>query len=243
MRRTIGWLVVLAVFLLAGFYVAWPSWTGYRIMNALEAKNPALLAQKIDFDSVRISLLPVVRARVDQEIDKKVADAGPLGQAIGPKLKSELAPKIADMALATLVTPENMIRIASEGGSIKDNVERILREQLPSVGAPGNIGPTATPIGGAKGLGGLLGEAAKQLGGGVAKSAEPASTSSPAPTAAKAPGKPSFSLANIKSFAMTSLASFAVGVVRDPAMKEVDLTAEMAFRGGDWKLVGLVPRL
>ena len=250
MRRSIVGSIAVAVLALIGFYVAWPAYSGYRIKTALDQRNPDLLARKIDFDGVRASLSPIVTAKVDDEINARIAQMGGLAQVLAPKLKKEIAPKIVELALNTLVTPETMIRIAADGGSIKESIERIMKEQLAKMG--GGIEPVTsgdTPPGtvpGPASLGGLIGAAAKRMGpppaGGTS---EPMPGVTPAPPAnASAPeGRRKFTLANIKSFAMTGLASFAIGVNRNPAATAPELVAEMAFRGGDWKLVGVTPKL
>lgn len=147
-----------------------------------------------------------------------------------------------------------MIRIASEGGSIKDSIERIMREQLAKMGGvpnpvrsgdtPDGTMPTPSSLGGI--LAGVAGVATRARRSGDVPQEPAPSPTSPSGTAATAPAptgeKPKFGLANIKKFALTGLASFVVGVSRDPAAVEPEVTAELAFRGGDWKLVGLTPK-
>lgn len=50
-------------------------------------------------------------------------------------------------------------------------------------------------------------------------------------------------LANIKGFRLTGPLALAIDVARKSDAAEHDVTAEMAFTDGDWKVVGLVPRL
>ena len=50
-------------------------------------------------------------------------------------------------------------------------------------------------------------------------------------------------LSNIKRLAFTSPTSFEIGIAKDAAASEPDLTAQMGFRDMDWKLIGLVPRV
>lgn len=57
-------LIAVAILALAGFYVAWPAWSGYQIRNAFLTDDVALLAHKVDFPLVRQSLRPVVAAEV-----------------------------------------------------------------------------------------------------------------------------------------------------------------------------------
>ncbi len=235
-------VVALAVLLVLGFYVAWPAWSGYRIREALHAQSPEALAAKVDFESVRLSLRPAVTQKVSDGFDRYQTQAGPAGGLILGQLKKDIIPKIVETSLAALLTPETMIRIASEAGPIKESIERIMREQLGRAipggstapgGASADTGATSMP---AQGLGNLFGKVLK----GGAINDQPAAATEPAPTPA-AP-KRTFSLSNVKSFAFNGPLSFKVGVAKDPATADADVTAEMSFTGGDWKVTGLVPR-
>ena len=50
-------------------------------------------------------------------------------------------------------------------------------------------------------------------------------------------------LANIKSYRITGPLTLSVGVAREAAATEPDVTAELEFSAGGWKVVGIVPRL
>jgi hypothetical protein len=63
----------------------------------------------------------------------------------------------------------------------------------------------------------------------------------PAPGQAGEPRR--LGLANVKGLRLTGLTSLAIDVARDAAAGEPDVTVEMAFTGGDWRVVGLLPRL
>lgn len=71
--------------------------------------------------------------------------------------------------------------------------------------------------------------------------AEPATAPDRGSEAAK-PRTP-LGLGNIKSYRITGPLSVSVAIARDPAAADPDMTAELAFSGFDWKVVGLVPRL
>jgi Protein of unknown function (DUF2939) len=225
-----------AVVLLLGFYVAWPAWSGYTIRNALQTQNAQALAAKVDFDQLRASLRPAVTAKVGEGFDRYQAQLGPTGGLILGQFKNDAIPKIVEASLRTLLTPEMMIRIASEAGPIKETIERVMREQmgrgLPAAGLPAGDG--AAGADGGRGLGARLGRIMR---GGN----QPAESDSPAAPAEQPKRK--FSLANIKSFAFNGPLSFQVGLAKDPAAGAPDVTAQMSFTGGDWKLTGLVPRL
>jgi hypothetical protein len=254
-------IVALALLLLVGFYIAWPAWSGYQLGSALATKNAGLLQSKIDFDRVRSSMRPTVTSKIEGEVEKFSAQAGPAGAMILGQIKGDLIPKIIETTLATVVTPETVIRIVSEGGSVKESIERIMREQmsksggLPGLGgggaagggggSSGGLGGLAGALGGIGGAGGgalgdLLGKAGKGRNPVRDVSDEPAKTEAPA---AEAKGSPKFSLANIKTFRLNGPLSYRVGVSKDAKATEADLTAEMSFTGGDWKITGLVPRL
>lgn len=253
-------LIALAILLLLGFYVVWPAWSGYRIAAALQAKDAAMLKSKIDFTSVRAGLRPVVEVEVGKELDKQAGQG--LGSLLGGDLKKQMVPKLVDMVLDKVITGENVIRIASEGGNVAGSVQKIMMEQLsksggipglPSIpgltgggsgssgGLPGGLGGVLAGAAGAAGAGGLKlpgGLNIPGMGGGQAQA--PAAA---APAAApKSDAKPSFGMANIKSFGFSPLA-YTVGVGKDPAAPKPDATIKMRFTGFDWKITDIVPNL
>jgi hypothetical protein len=59
----------------------------------------------------------------------------------------------------------------------------------------------------------------------------------------EAPGPvPSYGLHNVKHFAMVGPLRFAIGVAKDAAALEPDVTVEMSFTGMDWKVTAVRPR-
>lgn len=264
MRR----IIVLALFLAIGFWGVWPAVSGWQIQSALKDGNAAALSSKIDLDSVRASLKPAVGSEVGKRLDEALAKAGPGGLVLGGDLKKQLVPQIADRAVATIVTAENMIRIYRDGGAIKDSVAKIIGEQMGNAGGLGALGGAGSAggaglgdlakglggaaggldkLGGAGGLGGLLGGGRKSpvtdiTGRDDTASAAKPDTKETAKPDAKAPPE-GFGLGNIKSFGLSGPLGVYVGVAKDSAAKEPDLTAEMSFTGFDWKLTGLRPKL
>ena len=243
-------LMVLALLLLAGFYVAWPAWSGYQIREALQARDAAKLDAKVDFDSVRVSLRPIVTQKVSDGFDRYQGQAGPTAGLILGQLKKDVIPRIVETSLVTLLTPETIIRIASEAGPIKESFERIMREQMGRSipgGAVNAGGDTSQAAGGGQsGLGGMLGRVLNNRAatGNQPGAVEP-KVGEPKPGEVEQPPQPTkrtYSYANIKSFAFNGPLSFRVGVAKDPATPDADVTAEMSFTGGDWKVTGLVPR-
>ena len=230
-------IILLVVLALIGFYVAWPAWTGYRISKALETQDADLLEAKIDFPAVRVSLKPAVTEAVGRTIEATKRDAGPLGALIAGQLKGDITQRLVDGALNSVVTPPNVIRIAQEGGNFKQSIERAMGEQVGRAVLGGGDGGGRQP----GGLGGL----AERLGGkrGGAEGQAPAPAKPAEPQAKSDAPKRKFGLANVKRFAVEGPLAFSVGVARDPASAEPDLTAHLRFTGFDWKVVGVVPRI
>lgn len=230
-------IIALVVVALIAFYVAWPAWSGYRIANALREQDKDALAGKVDFPAVREGLKPVVAAEIARRLEERLKqEAGPLGSLIVGQIKPEQLTGIAEAAIDAVITPDNVIRIAHQGGTLREAMERVIGEQIGRAGSrpqgtPGDQGAIRLPGG--------LNLPGRQPG------SSPPAQPAPAPEPARPAGaaKPSFGLANIKRFAVEGPLSFSVAVARNAAATEPDLTAGMAFTGGDWKVVRIVPRL
>lgn len=236
------------------FYVAWPAYSGYQIRGALEERDAAALSAKVDFASVRASLRPAVATKVEQEMARVLRKAGPAGGLLTDEIKARYMPQIVDAVLTVLVTPEMLIRIHAQGKNIKEAIEGLVAEkaQQPEtlselIGVPGGAGGA----GGAGGGFGKLGEMAEKLGidpgkviggFGTKKAAEPETKPAAEPQElAGSNGKRRYGLDNIKHFGLNGPLGLAVGVARDPNARKPDVTAEMTFVDGTWKLTGLVP--
>lgn len=258
MKRLISLIIILGI----GFYIGWPAWSGYQIKSALDAGNADTLRQKIDFVSVRQSLRPAATHHAEKMMNDALQTSNsPVATVLDDDTKATLLPNIVDATLDRVVTPENLIRIASQGGDVKDAVAKIVKEQmsgslgglsalsnLPKVrigdedgqdGTELDIGGLVGGIVGAatgndQGLGGLLG--------GVGAPKKQAEVQPVAPPPAKKKTKKKFGLDNIKSVGFAGPLGLQVGVAQDPKAKKPDLTAEMGFRDMDWKLVALRPR-
>ena len=258
-------LIALAVLVLLLFYVAWPGWTGYQIATAIKAKDEATLDRKISFPDVRQSLKPAATQKVGEFYEQLKQQVGPLGATIANSIKSDVGATIADTALKTLVTPANLIRVVNEGGSLKQNAERILQEQISKTGGlPGIGGLGGNPARGAAGGGGMqlpggvrlpggLGEMAGQIGGkmgidtkqipGLGGGAKPEARPAPATGTPPAGEAPAFGLSNIKRFGFLGPLAFEIGVAKDAKAAESDVLVEMRFVGGDWRVVGVKPKI
>ncbi|MGD9829938.1 MAG: DUF2939 domain-containing protein, partial [Hyphomicrobiaceae bacterium] len=210
-------LLALLVLVVVGFYVGWPAWSAYQIHDGLKRSDAALLARKIDFESLRTSLRPAVAAEVEKAIDR--AAAGPAGQALGGDLKKELAPKLVETALSRMITPENLGKLYAQGGSLGSFVSR-------EAGKMGGLGQLVPGLG--KGLPGAS-EGGLKLPGGLTipgglgrlgRGSQPSETPAKAPAAEPAGDsgkKPSYGFPNIKSFGFAGPLAMRLGVAKDPS--------------------------
>ena len=226
--------IFLAALVAIAFYVAWPSWSAYQIYQGLQTSDKALLERKIDWPGVKTSLKPAVDVEIGKALDRS-AQEGAMGQILSGPLRAEIQPKLSEAALNTLVTPDNLIKLVAEGGSLKGVLDSVVKAGLPGGGGAGG----GMEIGGIKvpsGLGGLIGKALGQA------PAAPAAEK-PVATASQPSKAPAYGISNIKRFAFTGLTGFEIGVAKDAAAATPDVVARMGFTGTDWKLVGLVPRV
>lgn len=264
-------LILLVVLLAIGFYVAWPAFTGYRIYQGLEGNDPATLAAKIDFPSVRQSMRGPVLSQVNTRIETVVKDLGPATKLIGGRIPRDNIEKIIDGALATVVEPKRIAEIYANGGDINAAIkEAVLAEidklgglvkvlkldKLLAQGKEGEPSGAGASIGGIKIPGGIgkflknkevsdaIGSIAGKIAldpGKMAGKLFPASGDRARATPPK--GQSSFGLENIKSFAFPSATAMQIGVARSPTAADPEVTAELAFRNYDWRVTKLIPNL
>jgi hypothetical protein len=250
-------LSALLIFVAVCFYGLWPAYSGYSIKSAFDAADPAALESKVDFPSVRASLRPAVSAEVESVMADLLKKAGPSGDVLLDQARQQALPQIVDTALATLVTPATLIRIYTEGRSLKQGMEAIVRERAGSAegigGVRGGIAGT-DPAKTAETLG-KLGKIAQDMGidtnkvlsgllgnKDAAQAPDGVPAHQPVQEAAGGGAKPKYGLGNIKHLGFDGPLAIAIAVARDPAARDSDLTAQMSFVDGDWKLTGLVPR-
>lgn len=242
MRR----LIKLALLLGFAFYIGWPAYSGYQIHKALEDEDPLALWSKIDFEGVRASLRPAVEKQVEQQIADAAKAAGPAGTKLAAKLKGETSTKLVDATLEAIVTPENILRIYSSKDTIKDILAKIAMENAQAGGGVGIDAGTLGKITSAgKALGLDTGKLGGLFGGGVAGGGPAPEATAPAAPSEEpaAEEKPKYGLGNIKGFGLNGPLGLTLGLAKDPAATEPDITAEMSFTGTDWKLSGLRPRI
>ncbi|WP_295559562.1 DUF2939 domain-containing protein [uncultured Hyphomicrobium sp.] len=241
---TFGFLVALA------FYVAWPLYAGYEIKSSLDTHNVEVLNTRVDFPSVRLSLKPAVSAQVDKVISDALRRAGTLGGAFGDQLKGQVMPRIVDAVLNAFVTPEMLIRIHASGKSFKEALDGIVLERTSKAQGLGGlmIVPTDQSEGARsqiEDIAGKLGiDTSKVFGGAVRKDTDAAAHEPVAEVLpAKGSEKPKYGIGNIKHFSFNGPLGLSVGVARDAAAKKPELTADLSFVDGSWKLTGLVPEM
>ncbi len=175
-------LIFLVLVVATGFYVAWPAYTGYRIHQALESGDQETLQATIDFTSVRQSMRGPVLRQVDRRIEAVMRDLGPATKAVADQIPRDKIETVIDGALASVVTPPQLIDIYAKGGNYNAAIKQAIMAEIDKIGglpallglgqalAQGNDGAqggdgTATPqsgasIGGFK-VPGALGELLK----------------------------------------------------------------------------------
>lgn len=237
------------------------AYSGYQIKTALDTKDAATLAGKIDFASVKESLRPAATAEAERTLKTQLSKAGSGAGVLGDEIAKKALPKLVDASLNSIVTPENIIRIYSEGGAMQDTVSRVVADQLGKSGGIPGLGSIGALTGGGAGteksggLGSVIGNLGKAAGldtgalGGLTGGGKSPVRTVEAPKPAANSGasgeasKPGFGISNIKRFGPSGPLSMELGVAKDPTAKEADITAEMSFTGTDWKLTGLRPKL
>lgn len=90
-------LVLLFLLFALGFYVGWPGYSGYQIKTALEAKDVATLADKIDFASVKKSLRPAATAEAERKLKEQLQKAGSGAGVLGDEIAKKALPKLVDV--------------------------------------------------------------------------------------------------------------------------------------------------
>jgi hypothetical protein len=209
--------VIVIIILVAAFYVAWPAWSGYQVYSAIKAKDAATLARKIDFPNVRVSLRSAAKEKISELY--VAPQVGPSSPILVERLRQEAVARIVEGSLGVLVTPDNLIRVTSESGPLKDSVERMLRDQI-------FRGGKVTDKTSAGSVGASKGDPVVRT----------VSSEEPGPV-------PSYGLRNVKRFRMVGPFRFAIGVAKDASALEPDVTVEMSFTGLDWKVTSVKPRL
>jgi hypothetical protein len=195
-----------------------------------------------------------VTTKVEKVLGETLRNAGPARATLTEDLKARLVPRVVDAVLAGLVTPDMLIRVHERGGNLKEAIDSIVAERALTTDGLGGLisglqvgdGVEAgdnVELGSLKQIAEKLGvDPGAALGGLFGKKAEAPPSPPPTPVELKM-SAPRYGLENIKHFGVTGPLGVSVGVARDPRARKPDLTAEMGFIDGDWKLTGLVPNI
>lgn len=132
-------LILLVVLLAIGFYVAWPAYTGYSIYQGLEGNDPKTLAAKIDFPSVRKSMRGPVMAQVNTRIETVMKDLGPATKLVGDQIPRDNIEKIIDGALASVVEPNRIAEIYSNGGDLNAAIKDAVLDEINKMGGLASV--------------------------------------------------------------------------------------------------------
>lgn len=236
---------MIGVALISAFYVAWPLYAGYEIKSSLDRADAARLSSRVDFESVRISLRPAVAKQVESVVEAQLKRAGAAGALLSEQLKDTLMPRIVDGVLATLVTPEMLIRIHASGRGLKDVLQGIVLEWATQSEGLGRLSIVSVdqPDGGARSrlrdVAGSLGIDVDKALGGAAAGREVAEAKLKLDTPSGP--VPQYGFDNIKHVSLLGPLGLSIGVARDPKAQKPELTAELGFVEGSWKLTGLIP--
>lgn len=220
--------LLIVLFILLAFYVAWPAISAWQIHSAVESGNARALERKVDFASVRRSLVPVVEQAISEQIDAGKATGGVAATVLSSVLQGPMLRQVTTVVLDQLVTPDTVIMLSRDPGTLADAISRSVTEQVARI-----TGKASTPetSGGASAVSGAPG-------------ANPANSGTAPQKAVSAKEDPVWliGLANIRYISPRDPLSFEVGLSRDPAATKPDVVAEMGFVNFDWKLTGLVPK-
>lgn len=239
-------LLALVFVALALFYVAWPAYSAHAIKVALDQQDAAGLSERIDFPAVRSSMRPAITAKVETALDAAAAGkTGASAAKIYAALKTQMLPKIVTAALDGLVTPQALIKVNAQRGTIKQILDRLVAEQLTLGGGLSGLSAAWNALNAEDGK---PSDAAKS--GGVDKLlgrllGEPSPAESASPEKSADPGAPRHGLTfrNVKGFGLDNITGIFIRLAKDPASTEPDLTAHMSFVNGGWMLTGLEPRI
>lgn len=129
MRRIVITGVVLLL-ALAGFYGAWPAYTGHVIRTAIKSGDAAALAAKVDYAEVRASLRPVVTAEVQRMIEDRRENGNALTRTIAKRMNGGFTRRLVLTAIDRIATPENTIRLARYGGTVRQFLRRAVTDEI-----------------------------------------------------------------------------------------------------------------
>jgi Protein of unknown function (DUF2939) len=239
--------LLIVLFLLLAFYVAWPAFSVWQMYSSVRAGDAKMLKKKVDFSSVRASMSPAVEATIAAHVEKLKRDGGTTGAIVSSVVDKSLLRDVSKVVLDHLVTAENIIRMSREPGTLSEKIDRAVARAFGGTAAK-SPGAAAPPAG--QNVVANPGAAGAPTTGGTRQEGKPAppvvaqpgdgttATTSPTPHGA---APPKFGLANLKGFRMIDPLAFEIDVAKDAASPSADATAHISFQNFDWKLTGVVP--
>lgn len=177
---------------------------------------------------MRRSLVPVVEQAISEQIEAGKATGNVAAAVLSSVLQGPMLRQATTVVLDQLVTPETVIMLSRDPGTLADVISRTVAEQVAKItGKASTLGTS----GGASAASGAPG-------------ANPGNGGTAPQKAVSAEKDPVWliGLSNIRYISPRDPLSFAVGLSRDPAATKPDVVAEMGFVNFDWKLTGLVPK-
>jgi hypothetical protein len=121
MRRLI--VALLGIAALGCAYAAWPVYSAYEIRRAVLAGDTATLSRKVEWDSLRASL----KASITPEtVARLSADPDAPRPSTWQRIKSAVAPSVADTVIERYVTPEHLPRLLGYGRIYRGTVRPAL---------------------------------------------------------------------------------------------------------------------
>ncbi len=233
-------LSVFAIFAaLVAFFIVWPGWAAYDTYQAVLAKDAGTLERRIDFPRVRASLRPAVADKLmELYVPPQTLPSSPV---LAERLKREAVQRLVEGALEDLVTADSLLLLISEGGPLKDSVERMLRDQISRGNAPKRVGPVTTLAPGqAARKSGAAMPAAPTRGPVVRTVSSEEPKSGPGSESASEPG---FGVGNVKSFSVLGPLRYEIGLAKERAAPSADVLAELSFTGLGWKITAIKLKL
>ena len=130
MIRIGGKRFIIATSIVAALYTAWPLVAGFRLRQAIRARDVAALERVVDWPLLRANLKP----RLAGAINESAAQSGTIASA----LKRAVGSVVTGPAVNTLVTPANLGRLLASRAFL---LEKFPGSTKPGAGAPADADP------------------------------------------------------------------------------------------------------
>jgi len=235
-------LLLVVLFCLLIFYIAWPLLSLWQIQEALQSGEPERLEEKIVFTSVRESMRPAVKQRITDKIEDAKNLTGTM-RILTHLIKGPMVDRITSVVLERIVTPVNMIRIANEKGALPQRINRIVTDEIGQMG--GNMRVNG-PINARKRLArrtlALQGEenAQDQV---VASGDFASSSDKPSLPEQDNPPNTHFRLSHIQDITFVGPMAFDISIAKPNGNQSHNVIVRMEFTDMDWKLTQIIPSI